>query len=188
MIPCFGRRGRGAGWATAWLVVVATSTASARDLDPHGDGRILLTGRTATAPATETSPKTESPAGTADTMPDPLEGTPRIDPAKTGVDAEQVIQRMLPPRSDTPADWHAGVEPLHACGEPRLLAPCVPPPPCHPSQPPRPYDLVGVRGTPTCGPRYLGPCVPRTGSHDDAHLPRAHRLHDRFFDWFYTAK
>lgn len=120
--------------------------------------------------------------------PDPLAGTPRIDPATTGPDAERILASMLPPRSDSPADWHAPFEPLHDCGEPRMLPPCVPPPPCHPALPPRPYDLVGVRGTPTCGPMYGGPCAPRTGSHDDGRLPRLHRVPDRFFDWFYRSR
>ena len=98
------------------------------------------------------------------------------------------LATMLPPRTDSPADWHAGVEPLHSCGEPRLLPPCVPPPPCHPANPPRPFDLVGVNGVPTCGPIYRGPCQPRTGTHDGGPLPRMHRLHDRAFDWFYRPK
>ncbi|MFM7244578.1 MAG: hypothetical protein ACKO40_10480 [Planctomycetaceae bacterium] len=80
------------------------------------------------------------------------------------------------------------VEPLHHCGEPRLLPTCVPPPPCHPSQPPQPFDLVGVRGAPTCGPIYRGPCAPRTGTHDDEPLPRVHRVHDRMVDWFYAPR
>jgi hypothetical protein len=95
---------------------------------------------------------------------------------------------MLPPRTDSPADWQAGVEPLHSCGEPRLLPPCVPPPPCHPANPPRPFDLIGVAGMPTRGPIYRGPCQPRTGTHDCGPLPRVHRVNDRAFDWFYRAK
>lgn len=188
MIPYRGRRKSRICWAVAAMIMSATSAASGRDLDPNGDGRILRVARVSTTASEETSREAKSLRTVADTMPDPLKGTEQIDPAKTGVDAEQVLQRMLPPRSDAPADWYAGIEPLHDCGEPRLLAPCVPPPPCHPSQPPRPYDLIGVRGTATCGPRYRGPCEPRTGSHDDAHLPRVHRLQDRWFDWFYTAK
>lgn len=94
----------------------------------------------------------------------------------------------LPPRTDSTADWFAPLEPLHHCGEPRLLPTCVPPPPCHPSQPPQPFDLVGVRGGPTCGPIYRGPCAPRTGTHDDGPLPRIHRVHDRMVDWFYAPR
>ena len=94
----------------------------------------------------------------------------------------------LPPRTDTLGDWFAPLEPLHRCGEPRLLPTCVPPPPCHPAQPPRPFDLVGVRGAPTCGPIYGGPCAPRTGTHDDGPLPRLHRVHDRMVDWFYAPR
>lgn len=103
-------------------------------------------------------------------------------------DAAQVLERMLPPRSDTPGDWHAPLEPLHRCGEPRLLPDCVPPPPCHPARPPRPFDLVGVAGIPTCGPMYRGPCAPRSGSHAHDHLPWLHGLHDRLFDRFYAPR
>lgn len=84
--------------------------------------------------------------------------------------------------------WAAGVECLYGPGEPRALSSCIPPPPCHPSNPPNPYDLVGVAGVPTDGPIYRGPCEPRTGTHDDRHFWRLHRLNDRFFDWFYRAK
>jgi hypothetical protein len=121
-------------------------------------------------------------------LPDPLRGTPQIAPSVTGPDAEAIMSRLLPPRSDTPADWYAPVEPLHACGEPRALPPCVPPPPCHPSQAPRPYDLIGVAGAPSCGPIYRGPCAPRTGSHPDHHPGWLHGLHDRLFDRFYAPR
>ena len=121
-------------------------------------------------------------------IPDPLAGTPKIKPEQTGQSAEQILARLARPRTDSWADWVAPLEPLHYCGEPRALAPCVPPPPCHPSQPPVPYDLVGDRGEPTCGPIYGGPCAPRTGTHDDGPHPRLHRAHDRFFDWFYMWK
>jgi hypothetical protein len=84
--------------------------------------------------------------------------------------------------------WAASVECLYAPGEPRALSPCIPTPPCHPSHPPMPYDLIGVAGVPSGGPIYRGPCDPRTGTHDHLHFWRLHRLRDRFFDWFYTAK
>lgn len=129
-----------------------------------------------------------SSAADVDKLPDPLRGTPEIDPRRTGADAETMLRKMIPPRSDSWADWSAGTEPLHVCGEPRWLPPCVPPPPCHPSLPPRPYDLVGVRGEPTDGPIYRGPCNPRTGTHDDCPHPHARRLHDRLFDLFYMWK
>ena len=121
-------------------------------------------------------------------IPDPLTGTQQISPEQTGRDATAVLKKMLKPRSDSWADWTAPLESLHECGEPRALAPCVPPPPCHPSLPPVPYDLIGVRGVPSSGPIYDGPCEPRTGTHD--HCPHPHRywLHDRFFDWFYQWK
>gem|GEM_PF-4606326 len=98
------------------------------------------------------------------------------------------VASMLPPRTDSPSDWYAGLEPLHHCGEPQLLPPCVPPPPCHPSYPPQPFDLISVTGRPTDGPRYRGPCCPRKGTHDDGPLPRVHRLHDHAFDMFYRTK
>ena len=135
--------------------------------------------------AARTADEQTSPA---DKLPDPLRGSQPIDPSATGPDAAAMLAKLLPPRTDSPADWQAPLEPLHFCGEPRLLPPCVPLPPCHPSEPPWPYDLVGVRGAPTCGPIYRGPCVPRTGSHDDGPLPRVHRVHDRLFDWFYNSR
>lgn len=93
----------------------------------------------------------------------------------------------LPPRTDTPQDWIAAVEPLYGPCEPRALSPRVPPPPCHPSEPPHPYDLIGVDGEPSCGPIYRGPCEPRAGRHAAGLLP-LRRVCDRLFDWFYTPK
>ena len=119
---------------------------------------------------------------------DPRPAGTRADVSFTPPDKADVLARMLPPRSDQAADWYAPLEPLHHCGEPRLLPTCVPPPPCHPALPPRPLDLVGVHGAPTCGPIYHGPCAPRTGSHDDGPHPRIHRVHDRLFDWFYAPR
>lgn len=124
----------------------------------------------------------------ADTLPDPLRGTPAIKPETTGEDAMEVLATLLPGRSDTPYDWHAPVEPLHEPCEPRALPPCVPPPPCHPSEPPHPYDLVGVAGCPSGGPIYEGPCAPRTGTPHHGVFAWYHRLHDRFFDHFYKWK
>jgi len=121
-------------------------------------------------------------------VPDPLKGTPAIKPETTGVDALKVLDTLLPGRSDTPYDWYAPVEPLHQPCEPRALAPCVPPPPCHPSEPPNPYDLVRVAGVPSCGPIYRGPCEPRTGTPHHGMFAWYHRLHDRFFDHFYKWK
>jgi len=123
-----------------------------------------------------------------ETPSDPLRGTPLVSPEATGKDAAAILGTLLPGRSDTPYDWYAPVEPLHGPCEPRALPPCVPPPPCHPSEPPQPYDLVGMQGVPTGGPIYGGPCAPRTGSHDDCHFKWYHRLHDRFFDCFYMWK
>ncbi|MFO0190713.1 MAG: hypothetical protein ACK54F_05620, partial [Planctomycetia bacterium] len=124
----------------------------------------------------------------AGTIPDPLRGTPQISPETTGRDALLVLSKLLPGRSDSPYDWYAPVEPLHVGCEPYALPPCVPPPPCHPSEPPQPYDLVGMRGMPSGGPIYRGPCEPRTGTHDHCHFPWYHRLHDRFIDHFYRWK
>jgi hypothetical protein len=141
-------------------------------------------------PHAATAAEPREPVATAPTpsRADPLAGSPRVAPSATGRDAAALLQSMLPPRTDSPADWQAGPEPLHFCGEPRLLPTCIPPPPCHPSQPPRPLDLVGLPGGRTHGPRYRGPCCPRTGTHDAGPLPRVHRLHDRGFDWFYRAR
>jgi hypothetical protein len=124
----------------------------------------------------------------ADTLPDPLRGTPGIRPDATGEDAMQVLSTLLPGRTDTPYDWYAPVEPLHENCEPRALPPCVPPPPCHPSEPPHPYDLVGMHGCPSGGPIYGGPCEPRTGTPHHGVWAWYHRLHDRFFDHFYKWK
>ena len=140
-----------------------------------------LRGRSRRRQATEQTTPVDEPL---EKIPDPLKGTPRISPEKTGQAAENVLAKMLPLRSDSWADWSAPLEPLHRCGEPRALPPCVPPPPCHPSMPPDPFDLVGDRGVPSCGPIYDGPCQPRTGTHDNAPHPHLHRLADRFFDAF----
>ena len=120
--------------------------------------------------------------------PDPLAGSPITDPAATGQNVETIFASLLPPRTDSPLDWIAGPEPLHHCNEPRALSPCVPPPPCHPSEPPAEYDLVGVGGVPSCGPIYRGPCQPRTGSRVGQPLAWLHWIPDRFFDLFYTPK
>lgn len=130
----------------------------------------------------------QTSAADGKTPPDPLRGTPAIKPETTGVDALKLLDRLLPGRSDTPYDWYAPVEPLHQPCEPRALSPCVPPPPCHPSEPPEPYDLVGVAGWPSCGPIYRGPCEPRTGTPHQGMFAWYHRLHDRFFDHFYKWK
>jgi hypothetical protein len=121
-------------------------------------------------------------------MPDPLQGTPLMSPDKTGQEASAIMAKMLKPRSDSWADWQAPLEPLHRCGEPRALPPCVPPPPCHPSMPPDPFDLVGVQGEPSAGPIYEGPCQPRTGTHDHCPHPHVRRTADRLFDAFYMWK
>lgn len=120
--------------------------------------------------------------------PDPLRGTPAIKPETTGADALRVLDTLLPGRSDVPYDWYAPVEPLHQPCEPRALPPCVPPPPCHPSEPPDPYDLVGVAGWPTCGPIYRGPCEPRSGTPHHGMFAWYHRLNDGLFDHFYKWK
>lgn len=119
---------------------------------------------------------------------DPLAGSPITDPAATGQNVETIFASLLPPRSDSPLDWIAGPEPLHHCNEPRALTPCVPPPPCHPAEPPAVYDLVGAEGAPSCGPIYGGPCQPRAGTRGSGLLARLHWIPDRLFDLFYTAK
>jgi hypothetical protein len=158
--------------------------------EAHQRGRHVIVGVALAVAATsavfaDSADKTD---GVRVKLPDPLKGTPLMAPEKTGQDADKILAKMLKPRTDSWADWNAPLEPLHRCGEPRALPPCVPPPPCHPSLPPSPYDLVGVRGTPSCGPIYGGPCEPRTGTHDNGPYPRIHRIHDRMFDWFYTPR
>lgn len=111
-----------------------------------------------------------------------------VDKVTAATTIDEILAWTLPPRSDRPGDWLAGAEPLHRCGEPRWIEPCIPPPPCHPSFPPAPWDLLGVIGDQTCGPIYSGPCCPRTGSHDGGPHPAVHRLHDRFFDAFYRSR
>ena len=140
------------------------------------------------AAATQSTSAANAAEDSAGKLSDPLKGTPWISPEKTGQEANKVLAKMLKPRSDSWADWNAPIEPLHWCGEPRALPPCVPPPPCHPSMPPAPYDLVGIQGVPSGGPIYEGPCQPRTGTHDDCPHPHVHRLYDRFFDLFYKWK
>lgn len=149
--------------------------------EPAVPRRVVLVGADAVGDPADTPPSTAR-------LPDPLRGSERIDPAVTGPDAGGVLSKLLPPRTDTAADWYAPVEPLHDCGEPRLLPPCVPPPPCHPSFPPHPYDLVGVAGAPTCGPIYRGPCAPRSATHHTGPLKHLRSAHDHLFDWFYRPK
>jgi len=151
-------------------------------------GRHLFVAVALAAAVTQSSPAAEDAAASVGKLPDPLKGTPKMSPERTGQEASKVMAKMLKPRSDSWADWHAPLEPLHRCGEPMALPPCVPPPPCHPSMPPAPYDLVGVKGVPSGGPIYEGPCRPRTGTHDDCPHPRVHRVYDRFFDAFYMWK
>jgi hypothetical protein len=155
--------------------------AAAVPAEPAVPRRIVLVAADVVGDPADTPPS-------AARLPDPLRGSERIDPAVTGPDAAGVLSKLLPPRTDTAADWYAPVEPLHDCGEPRLLPPCVPPPPCHPSLPPHPYDLVGVAGVPTCGPIYRGPCAPRSATKHTGALKHVRTAHDRLFDWFYRPK
>jgi len=126
-------------------------------------------------------------------IPDPARrSAQRPAPLPTVADAsdaeiDALIEKIVPARSDTPADWMAGPVLMYRHGEPRMLPPCIPPAPCHPAYPPHPADLVGARGLPTCGPRYRGPCQPRLGTHDDSPLPRLHALCDAAFDAFYRS-
>ena len=110
------------------------------------------------------------------------------DTATVARQTEIILERLLPQRADSPADWGAGSSCVHAPGDPRWLTPCIPGPPCDPSLPPHPFDLVGQRGVATGGPIYRGPCAPRTGSHDCGPAPRLHRVHDAMFDRFYRPK
>ena len=137
---------------------------------------------------------------TADTGASPASGTaaaktaaaslPRLSPDSVTVERQTValLDRLLPPRSDADDDWSAGSACLHGPGEPRWITPCIPGPPCDPSRPPHPFDLVGVRGAPTAGPVYRGPCAGRLGSHDCGPAPRLHRVPDALFDRFYRPR
>jgi len=182
-------RGRGLFVAVAWTAAALQSLApGAADAADAAAAKSPGAAAERAVDAMRGLGASRDPAAAARSAPDPLAGTPPIKPEQTGQSAEQILARLARPRTDSWADWVAPLEPLHYCGEPRALAPCVPPPPCHPSRPPAPYDLVGDRGEPTCGPIYGGPCAPRTGTHDDGPHPRFHRVHDRFFDWFYMWK
>ena len=114
------------------------------------------------------------------------------DPNQTGFEvpadatAQSLLEELVPSRSDSARDWYAPLEPLYRCGEPRILCPLIPPPPCHPTQPPVAYDLVGVPGSPSSGPLYEGPCKPRAGSRDHCRWPTLRRAHDAFVDRFYS--
>lgn len=145
------------------------------------DDRTSAERRTERAPAAAPPPARTTGNGGASTG-----GT--LDAARVERETEAILARLLPPRSDAALDWGAGSSCLHAPGDPRWLTPCVPGPPCDPSLPPHPFDLVGIRGAPTGGPIYAGPCAPRTGSHDCGPAPRLHRVHDWMFDRFYRAK
>ncbi len=132
----------------------------------------------------------DQPAG-----PPPAEVVERgeaADPNQTGFEvaadatAASLLAELVPGRSDSPTDWYAPLERLYACGEPRILCPFVPPPPCHPAQPPAPDDFVGVAGFPTGGPLYEGPCKPRAGSRDHCRWPTIRRWHDALVDRFYA--
>ena len=94
--------------------------------------------------------------------------------------AESLLKELVPRRSDTLSDWHPQSDRLYQCGEPRILCPIIPPPPCHPTKPPFHFDLIGATGTPTGGPLYNGPCCPRAGSRDDCRWPVARRIQDNF--------
>ena len=181
--------------AGGWRGYDKTGPLSTRRFTPARDAKPLATqssSRPAPAPPrlastdADTSAVPDIPPAT--TLPDPLAGTEQMAADVTGPDAESILARLLPPRGDSWSDWSSGLEPLHACGEPRALAPCVPPPPCHPADPPQPLDLVGVEGVPSCGPIYGGPCAPRTGSRGTTHLSWLFRPWDRFVDCFYRAK
>jgi hypothetical protein len=169
---------------TLTLVVAAAAIlvargAAASDADPRPAAKAAAESAAAALKESTAGASTESAAA----------ATAKMDPAlKPQPDPGDVLARLLPPRSDSGYDWYAPLEPLHRCGEPRVLPTCVPPPPCHPALPPHPLDLVGMPGAPTCGPIYRGPCAPRTGSHDNGPHPRIHRVHDRLFDWFYAPR
>lgn len=141
--------------------------------------------------AAETGAAPASGAAAAKTAP----ALPRLSPDADAVERQTVerqtvalLDRLLPPRSDATDDWSTGSACLHGPGEPRWITPCIPGPPCDPSRPPHPFDLVGVRGAPTAGPVYRGPCAGRVGTHDCGPAPRLHRVPDALFDRFYRPR
>lgn len=141
--------------------------------------------------AGETAATDPAGAGQRRATADRLPATPITSlPNAATVERETValLDQLLPPRSDGTGDWSPGSNCLHAPGDPRWLTPCIPGPPCDPSLPPHPFDLVGARGAATAGPIYRGPCAPRAGSHDCGPVPRLHRVHDALFDRFYRTK
>ena len=71
---------------------------------------------------------------------------------------------------------------LYSNCEPRWICPRQLPAPCDPTQPQHPYDLIGVMGLATNGPRYTGPCELRS---DDPCTPAWKRPFNRFVDCFY---
>ena len=162
----------------AAVVCLAAWAAPALAAEVRGDSPVS---EAVDAPRPEQPAASRQSASTAGRRLPPIPATANPSPASV----ELLLSRMLPARSDAPADWFAGPDPLHYPCEPRFLVPCIPPAPCHPAYAPYPADLVGVRGSPTCGPRYRGPCEPRLGTHDHAHLPRLHALGDAAFDCFY---
>lgn len=196
MIPLVARdRTHTLTLAVAFAGMLATHGAGATDIDPppaakaaaDSTAKVAVDSRAkADADATAKAAGGSAGKGAADAAGKSLgKKDPALAPQP---DPGDVLARLLPGRSDSIYDWNAPLEPLHRCGEPRLLPTCVPPPPCHPALPPQPFDLVGMPGAPTCGPIYHGPCAPRTGTHDCGPHPRIHRMHDRLFDWFYAPR
>ena len=154
---------------------------------------LLLTTIFLAADVRAEQPKTNASADQdAFIAPEVVERGEPADPNQTGFEvptdatSASLLQELVPNRSDSPADWFAPLERLYQCGEPRILCPLVPPPPCHPALPPAPYDLVGIPGSPSSGPLYEGPCKPRAGSRDHCRWPTLRRLHDSFVDHFYS--
>lgn len=99
------------------------------------------------------------------------------------------IAPVLPP--STESHFHKEFPFLEAAGrrdclysncEPRWICPRQLPAPCDPTQPQHPYDLIGVMGIATNGPRYTGPCKLRS---DDPCTPAWKRPFNRFVDCFY---
>jgi len=148
---------------------------------------IVLMGSTGSAQPPEPVRPAPQPAAT-----EVVEQAEPADPNQTGFEVspdatpQSLLIELVPDRSDSPADWFAPLQRLYQCGEPRILCPLVPPPPCHPTQPPAPDDFVGVPGSPSSGPLYEGPCKPRAGSRDHCRWPTLRRLQDGFVDRFYS--
>ena len=96
------------------------------------------------------------------------------------------LNHLVPQRSDSPSDWQNHSDARYRYGEPRILCPTVPPPPCHPTQSTLQFDRVGITEIPTHGPLCNGPCCRRSESRDGCPWPIARYIQDAFTNYFYS--